>query len=131
MKNKIRQIIVNKQILNWRFRTLNSRVSHVLIFPAENKTCRIRILFRYNLTYTGGNPFNEGLPFKKGNETIVINLNQPRFINEFLLHILKYENISLTANKEYAIDGLKTLEQLGYKENKLENILIKEYEKKI
>lgn len=111
----MRKIVVRNQTYFWSFIGKWDVVCHSnLTLSTENRKLRIILNFKTHDTFTAGSPLNEGLIMTRGEENIVINLNQPRFVAEMLQYVLDYKLDDDTSVGQYHFNGNQLLLELGY-----------------
>ncbi|MFB6366320.1 hypothetical protein ACFCP7_20065 [Paenibacillus elgii] len=114
MRKTMRKIVVRNRTYFWNHKGNRDFVCHsTLTLCTENRKLRIILNFKTHDTFTAGNPLNEGLFMTRGEENIVINLNQPRFAAEMLQYVLDHK-LDDTSVGQYHFNGNHILLELGY-----------------
>src|SRR5688500_1954485 len=119
MKKKLRKIKINNAkylyaiYINYYSPSKTSRLTLKIFLSGQQQTPLIIDFLTIHDSYTG-HPLNVGviLTNSKTNESILVNLHEPKFIREFVLLGLK--NGWAGTNKVDIQNGLSYLKELGY-----------------
>ena len=113
---KIRKIVVAGKVYFWRFRYQDqnySNTSYLLLFPEENRNFEIRISFSLLETSIEKFMLNEGFKARKENKEVIVNLNEPTYVAEFIFHFTQM-GLDMTKSKTVTFEGEALLRLLGY-----------------
>ena len=103
MKQKFRKITVKNLKFLWCFSEKwmgKYWQSYLTIKLETDKQAQVIIKYLSEDTYICSNPLNTGLPVRKNQEELELNLNKPKFIAEILSYLLENE-VDLTKQKKY------------------------------
>lgn len=112
----MRNIVIRDTLYKWTFRgdrdyACNSSISIL----TEDRNVKIVIRFKTTDTFTAGSPLNEGMPMLKDGNVYIVNLNQPKYIAEFMSYLLD-NGLDLTKKSTKEFDGNKLLLDIGYED---------------
>jgi len=85
-----------------------------IVIKDVGKKGKLVVYFRTGKWDTGYCPFNKGISALYKNESVTINLNQPRFVAEILTHTLKMLQIKYLSGTIELNNGIEILHDIGY-----------------
>lgn len=111
-----RKITVNNQDYLWKytFDDYDYQNDSSLVIKNADKKGKLIIYFRTGTWTTGYCPFNKGAPAVYQNETVIINLNQPRFVAELIPFALNQLQIDCLSGTKELYNGIEMLHDIGY-----------------
>ena len=115
--NAFREIVVNEETFLWRyvFDAEDHQCNSFLVFRKADKNGKLIIYFQSKVSEYGYCPFNEGLSAQYDDESVIINLNQPRFIAEILAFVLNELKLDFEGKTLEYYEGIELMHLLGYK----------------
>lgn len=115
IKKKFRKLVINKKEYYWTYHYDDYDYienTYLLILPLFDKKAEIYIIFEKLFPPIHYTAHCMTSAFKNG-ESIIFNLNQPKFTAEFIDYIMK-NKVDFTQQKRYSFCAENLLKELGY-----------------
>jgi len=111
-----RRIIVKEKEYLWKYSYDDNDYQNVssLIVKSIDKKGKLIIYFKTKTWDQGYCPFNQGIPAKLKNKQVVINLNQPHYVEELIVVVLDKSQINDLIGTVVIDDGIQLFHDLGY-----------------
>ena len=118
MLKKLRKIIVGGESYLWRYRYDDYDYclpSYLLILPEKDRGNEIRIKFPLIDKPIEKFMLNMGFKELKNGEEVLINLNEPKYVVEFLHYLFDTNKVDFSKKKRYSFEyGEELLNEMGY-----------------